>query len=197
MQIGHITIMEKVEIGKHAPPMAMPVCLIGSMIKGKPNFCTVAWFTILDDDPPMVVVVLGKDRATKEGIDENGNFSVNIPSEFNVAAVDYCGIISGHGSDKSKVFKVSYGTLRTAPLADECPVNAECRLTKIIDFPGTDMVIGEVVQVHVDRSIVVDGKVDVEDLRPLLYSFPGGPYLSIGPAVAEAFKVGKTFIVRK
>jgi len=82
-------------------------------------------------------------------------------------------------------------------LANEFPVSAECRLTKIIDFPGTDLVVGEVVQVHVGRSIVVDGKVDVERLRPLLYSFPGGPYLSIGPAVAEAFKVGKTFIVRK
>ena len=49
------------------------------------------------------------------------------------------------------------------------------------------------VQLHVDRGLLEDGKVDVESLRPLLYSFPGGPYLSIGPSVAEAFKVGKTF----
>ncbi len=188
--------MEKVEIGKHAPPMAMPVCIVGANVKGKANFCTVAWFTVLDDEPPMLALVLGKGRATKEGIVENGTFSVNIPSEFNVAAADYCGIHSGHKMDKSKVFKVSYGRLNTAPLADECPVSAECKLIKIVEFPGSELVIGEVVQVHVDKGLVVDGKVDVEGMRPLLYSFPGGPYLSIGPFVAEAFKVGKTFIAK-
>jgi flavin reductase (DIM6/NTAB) family NADH-FMN oxidoreductase RutF len=185
--------MEKVQIGSHAPPMAMPVCLVGAMVKGKANFCAVAWFTVLDDEPPMVAVVLGKGRATMEGIKENGTFSLSIPSESNAAAVDFCGINSGHSVDKSKAFTVSYGTLRTAPLAGECPVNAECRLEKVIEFSGTDMVIGKVVQVHVDRQFVGDGKVDVVGLRPLLYSFPGGPYLSIGSQVAEAFKVGKTF----
>jgi len=68
---------------------------------------------------------------------------------------------------------------------------------KIIEFPVTDLVIGEVVQVYADKSLVSDGKVDVEDLKPLLYSFPGGPYLSIGPRVAEVIKVGKTFIAKK
>jgi flavin reductase (DIM6/NTAB) family NADH-FMN oxidoreductase RutF len=189
--------MEKVQIGSCAPPMAMPVCLIGAMVKGKANFCTVAWFTILDDEPPTIAIVLGKERATKDGIKEKGTFSVNIPSEFNVAAVDYCGINSGHNVDKSKVFSVSYGTLKTAPMADECPVNAECKLVKILEFPGTDLVIGEVVQVHADKSIVGEGKVDVEGSKPLVYSFPGGPYLSIGPRVAEAFQVGKTFIPNK
>src|SRR5665647_2848229 len=104
--------MEKVQIGNRAPPMAMPMCLVGATVKGRANFCAVAWYTILDDEPPMVAVVLGKDRATKDGIEENGNFSLNIPSEFNVAAVDYCGINSGYQVDKSKVFSVSYGTLR-------------------------------------------------------------------------------------
>jgi flavin reductase (DIM6/NTAB) family NADH-FMN oxidoreductase RutF len=186
--------MEKVEIGKLAPPMAMPVCLVGALVGDRANFCTVAWFTILDDEPPMVAVVLGKDRATNDGIEENGTFSLNIPNLDNVAAVDYCGLNSGNKIDKSKVFKVSFGTLGTAPLADECPISAECRLVKIVEFPGTDMVIGEVVQLHVDRSILKDGKVDVNGLRPLLYCFPGGPYLTIGPAVAEAFQVGRDFM---
>jgi flavin reductase (DIM6/NTAB) family NADH-FMN oxidoreductase RutF len=175
----------------------MPVCLVGANVNGRANFCTVAWFTILDDEPPMVAVVLGKGRATMDGIKDSGNFSVNIPSEFNVAAVDYCGISSGHDVDKSKVFGVSYGTLKTAPMADQCPVSAECKLSRVIEFPGTDLVIGEVVQLYVDKALLIDGAVDVEGLKPLLYSFPGGPYLSIGPKVAEAFKVGKTYNAKK
>jgi flavin reductase (DIM6/NTAB) family NADH-FMN oxidoreductase RutF len=189
--------MEKVQLGKRAPPIAMPMCLVGATVKGRANFCAVAWFTLIDDEPPVVAVVLGKGRATMEGIQENGNFSVNIPNESNAAAVDYCGINSGHEVDKSKVFSVSYGALSTAPMADECPVSAECKLLKVIDFAGTDLVIGEVVQVYADSSLVDDGKVDVESLKPLLYSFPGGPYHSIGPSVAEAFKVGKTFMAKK
>jgi flavin reductase (DIM6/NTAB) family NADH-FMN oxidoreductase RutF len=188
---------EKVQIGKRAPPMAMPVCLVGANVKGKANFCAVAWYTILDDEPPMVLVVLGKGRATMDGINENGNFSINVPSEFDVAAVDYCGINSGNDIDKSNVFGVSYGELRTAPLANECPISAECKLVKVIEFPGTDLVIGEVVQVHIEKTLLIDGKVEIDGLRPLLYAFPGGPYLSAGPAVAEAFKVGKTFVVKK
>ena len=132
--------------------MAMPVCLIGAMVKGKANFCTVAWFTMMDDEPPMIAFVLGKDRATKDGIEENGTFSVNIPSELNVADADYCGINSGHEVDKSKVFSVSFGTLRnrTSGRTNARSVrNADCR--RSIEFPGTDMVIGEVVQVHVDE----------------------------------------------
>jgi flavin reductase (DIM6/NTAB) family NADH-FMN oxidoreductase RutF len=189
--------MNKVQIGNRAPPMAMPVCLVGANVKGRANFCAVSWFTILNDEPPMIAVVLGKGRATMDGIKENGNFSVNIPNEFNVAAVDYCGINSGHDVDKSKVFGVSYGSLKTVPMADDCPLSAECKLAQVLEFPGVDLVVGEVVQVHVDKTLMIDGAVDVEGMKPLLYSFPGGPYLSIGPMVAEAFKVGKTFNAKK
>jgi flavin reductase (DIM6/NTAB) family NADH-FMN oxidoreductase RutF len=177
--------------------MAMSVCLVGAKVKGKANFCAVAWFTMIDDEPPVIAVVLGKDRATTEGIEENGNFSINIPNESNAAGVDYCGINSGYEVDKSNVFNVSYGALSTAPMADECPVSAECKLIKVINFPGTDLVIGEVVQVYADQSLVDNEKVDVEKLKPLLYSFPGGPYHSLGPSVAEAFTVGKTFVAKK
>jgi flavin reductase (DIM6/NTAB) family NADH-FMN oxidoreductase RutF len=189
--------MQKVEIGKHAPPMVMPVCIVGANLKGKANFCTVAWFTVLDDEPPMLAIVLGKGRATMEGIRENGTFTVNIPSEFNVTAADFCGINSGHDVDKSQVFKATYGRLGTAPMADDCPICAECRLSQVIEFSGTDLVIGEVVQVHADKDLAPGGKVDLEGVRPLLYSFPGGPYLAVGNLVAEAFTVGKTFVTKR
>ena len=34
----------------HAP-IALPICLWGPM-SGRPNYCTIAWFTMIDDEPP-------------------------------------------------------------------------------------------------------------------------------------------------
>ena len=42
---------------------------------------------------------------------------------------DYCGLYSGRKVDKSRLFEVFYGELKTAPLIMECPVNLEKRMT--------------------------------------------------------------------
>ena len=45
---------------------------------------------------------------------------------------DYCGLVSGEKTDKSHVFDVFYGSLKTAPMIKECPVNLECQLIQML-----------------------------------------------------------------
>jgi flavin reductase (DIM6/NTAB) family NADH-FMN oxidoreductase RutF len=169
--------------------MAMPVCVVGSMVEGRPNFCTIAWFTMIDDEPPMIGVVMGKKRRTKDGIIKGKAFSVNLPSTGSVIKVDRVGLYSGYKTDKSEMFEgITIGSTG-APMIDECPVSADCELDRIIELEGVDIVIGRIVSVHVEEGLT--DKADLHKLDPLLYSFPGGPYLSIGGKVADAFKVGK------
>jgi len=76
--------------------MEIPVVMVGAKVQGKVNFCTVAWATTIDDEPPRMAVAMGKERRTKDGIKENGTFSINLPGAGAVAATDYCGTHSGY-----------------------------------------------------------------------------------------------------
>ena len=87
-------------------------------------------------------------------------FSLNVPSAMQVVETDHCGLVSGALEDKSAVFTSFYGKLKTAPLAEECPVNIECRLFKSLDCGSHQLYIGEVVEIHADKSCVTDGRPD-------------------------------------
>ncbi len=180
-------------LGRTLPMMGLPVVVVGAKVQGKANFCTVAWATMIDDEPPKMAVVMGKDRRTKDGILENKTFSINLPGAEQAAAADHCGLVSGHKEDKSGVFDVFFGKTLTAPMARECPVNVELTLDDIIEREGTDIVIGEVEEVYVDESRMTNGVPDIDKLQLLMYLSSGALYFTKGRTVAEAFKVGKDF----
>lgn len=185
--------MTKKELGMIMPPFALPVCIAGANIDGRPNYCTLAWFTMIDDIPPIIGLVMAKERRTKDGILENCTFSVNIPSTQMAAVTDYVGITSGHETDKSEVFESFYGKLGTAPMIEECPLTMECELLKTIEFETTDMVLGKIVGVYAEEGVFKENTPDAGRLDPLMYLSVGSTYHRLGEMVAEAFKVGKTY----
>ena len=131
--------MEKIG---NQPPTAifypMPCSLVGANVGGKANFLTVAWFTTANPKPPCVLVTMNKAHYTNAGIMENSTFSINIPSSDLVEKVDYCGLVSGRKVDKSAVFEVFYGKLKTAPLIERVPI--QCGMPTGPDgrpIPGT------------------------------------------------------------
>ncbi|NLK26339.1 MAG: flavin reductase family protein [Euryarchaeota archaeon] len=171
----------------------MPVVVMGANVKGRPNYCTVAWATMIDDEPPVIGLVLGKGRKTMEGVLENETFSVNVPDCQLAPEVDHCGLVSGRKEDKSEVFSPFYGSLGTAPMARECPVNIECRLKEVVELEATDLVMGDIMEVYVNGDCMEGNRPDILRLDPLLYAMPGGPYFALGDKVADAFKVGKGY----
>lgn len=186
-------IMSKKALGRALPMMGLPVVVVGAKVRGKVNFCTIAWATMIDDEPPKMAVVMGKDRRTKDGILENKTFSINLPDADAAAATDHCGTVSGYEEDKSNVFDVFFGKTLTAPMARECPVNVELTLDEMIERDGTDIVIGEVEEVYVDEDRMTAGRPDMDKLQLLMYLSSGAIYFTKGRSVAEAFKVGKDF----
>ena len=56
-----------------------------------------------------------------------------------------------------------------APRVAASPASLECKLFKIVDLPGENnvMVLGEVVGVHLDDTVMVDGVFDVTRYTPL------------------------------
>jgi len=185
----------KVKFNQGVTAYPMPVCLVGANVRGRPNFMAVAWVSKVNYNPPMMMVSLANEQYTAEGIRENGTFSINFPGRGLVAETDYCGIVSGRRSDKSRVFSVSYGELGTAPMIDECPVSLELKLVETVELSKTRLFIGQIAAAYADEEYMTDGDVDVPKTEPfLLIESPTDHYAELGPQFAEAFSVGKTLV---
>jgi flavin reductase (DIM6/NTAB) family NADH-FMN oxidoreductase RutF len=184
--------MDKVTFGARAFLYPLPVIVVGTMISGRANFMTCAFCGIAQMRTPMLMITLGKRHHTNTGIKDARCFSANIPRRDMVEVVDYCGIVSGREVDKSRFFTVKRGSTG-APLADECPVNIECRLVDVLDYEGTNEIfLGEIVEVHVSAdSLDEQGRPDLAKIDPLLFTMPDNRYWSVGEVVAKAWNVGK------
>jgi len=75
-----------------------------------------------------------------------------------------------------------------APLIVELPMAVECVL-KSYD-PETCRMVGEVVNVCADESVLTDGKIDPAKLRPIVFDGMNHSYLTLGGKVGDAFKDG-------
>lgn len=183
--------MAKVKIGPSTHLFPKPAIVVGALVDGRPNFMTVSWCGIASEKPPAITVALRKIRHTLRGVNQQGVFSVNLPSVAQAAQVDYCGLHSGRDRDKSGVFKVFYGTLKTAPLAQECPLNFECRVLHTLDLGSHMLVVGEILETHVNQDCLTGGKPDVSKIDPLSYASGTSQYHRLGEVVGKAYSVGK------
>jgi len=184
--------MEKIKIGAKTFLYPMPTTLVGANVVGKPNFLTIAYCGIVQHNPAMIAVTLGKAHYTNAGIKENKTFSVNIPSEEMVVITDYCGIVSGKNVDKSILFTTFYGELKTAPMIRECPINLECRVIHILDLGSHSLVIGRIEESYTSDDCLTEGKPDINKIQPLAWvRQPLRQYRAIGEVVANSHSVGR------
>lgn len=183
--------MSKVTTGTNIFINPMPVVLIGVKDKGKANFMTVGWVSRVNTNPPMVAVAISKSHHTAELIREARTFSVNVPGADMVDKVDYCGLVSGKDSDKSSLFNVFYGMLKTAPMISECPVCLECRLVDTLPMKTNYLFIGEIAGAFTEEKYLTDGLPDPEKVNPLVLTMPDTSYRTLGKPVGKAWSDGK------
>jgi len=179
-----------------------PVVLIGANINGKPNFEPLAYISSVEDKPPLISVASYETHFTNIGIKENGTFSVNTPSEEIIEGTDYCGIVSGKETDKSEVFEVFYGELKSAPMISKAPLNLECKVIKTLvikDLTGAEkgheLFIGEVVNAYAEDEYLTDGVPDISKINTFTYSMK--QYWKVGERVAKAWEIGKNYMKDK
>ena len=183
--------MTKEKIGPKTLLYPMPAVLVGTKIDNRPNFMTAAWSGIACSNPPCISVAIQPIRYSYKGIQENKTFSINVPSAGMAKEVDFCGIYSGRNDDKSKMFRVFYGEIETAPLIEECPLNFECRVIQNIDLGSHTLFIGEIVETHVSSDCLNGADIDTETVDPLIFTVSTRQYHRLGEAIAPAFSVGK------
>jgi flavin reductase (DIM6/NTAB) family NADH-FMN oxidoreductase RutF len=181
--------MDKKKVSNFSYPM--PVVLVGANVKGKANFMTAAWFAMVNMEPALIAVSLGKGRHTLKGVRENGTFSINLATEPMVVKVDHCGMTTGKNVDKSEVFEVFYGDGGTAPMVRESPMTAEYKVLDEVDLQDHVVVIGEIVAAYADPKYEADGRTDVVSMKPFFLTQPRDEYMALGEKVGKAWSDGR------
>ena len=173
-----------------------PVLVVGTYDKdGKPNVMTVAWGGICCSVPPCIAVSLRKATYSFGNIVKRKAFTVNVPSEQHLKAVDYFGIASGKTVDKFTAAGLTpvRSDLVDAPLVAEFPLVLECRLMHTIELGLHTQFVGEILDVKVDEDALTEAGIpDIEKLAPMLYAPELRAYHAVGRFLGKAFSIGKT-----
>jgi flavin reductase (DIM6/NTAB) family NADH-FMN oxidoreductase RutF len=181
--------MNKIQIDKNFM-IPMPVVLLGSNVDGKANFMAVGWCARVNGVPPMILCSVGNKRYTVKGVTQSETFSINLPAKKLLEKTDYCGVVSGSRTDKSKVFDVFYGELGSAPMINECTVNLECALKESISLPSHTLLIGEIITAYADEDVINADAPDFEKINPMILTMPDNRYWSLGEHLGDAWKAG-------
>jgi flavin reductase (DIM6/NTAB) family NADH-FMN oxidoreductase RutF len=176
----------------------MPTALVVGGSIDEADTLAVAWINIASSTPPTVVMGLRKTRRTLELIRTNGgDFTVNIPDSSLVAQVDYCGIVSGHKTDKFAATGLTLvpAAVVSAPIIDECPYNIECRTSHEVEIGEYIVVFGEIIECQADPRIIVPdtNNIDMDKLDPIAYIAGAREYRRLGTKIADAYSIGNAF----
>jgi flavin reductase (DIM6/NTAB) family NADH-FMN oxidoreductase RutF len=165
--------------------------ILGTHINGKVNFMALDWLTRVNVNPAMLGICVNKNHSSHKAIFDTGEFSVNLPTVDMVEKTDYVGLVSGKHVDKSDLFEVFYGELKSAPMISECPLTIECKLSQTVDLPTHAFFIAEIINIYTEDEILSEGKPDMKKIRPFLLTMPDNNYWAIGENIGKAWSVGK------
>ena len=170
----------------------MPVLIIGTYDEnGNPDAMNAAWGGIYDYN--QVTVSLGG-HVTTDNIRKNKAFTISFATRKTVVQSDYVGLVS-KAKEPNKIEKARLHPFKSAkvnaPLFEEYPLTLECELVSLDGEMGEGgTLIGQIVNVSADESILTNGKIDIKKLEPIAFDGENAKYNAIGEEVADAFRVG-------
>lgn len=179
--------MSRMNFGAKPLMYPQPVLIIGTYDEnGVPNAMNAAWGITTDFQEISISL---SDHKTTENLEKTGAFTVSMATEDQVVPCDYVGIESGRNVP-NKFEKAGFHATKSefvnAPLIDELPLTLECKVKSFED----GILVGEIVNVSADESVITDGKVDITKVRPISFDPFGNAYYGVGQKVGNAFKDG-------
>ena len=167
----------KLLIGSVVP---RPIAFVSTVnAEGAFNVAPFSFFTVASSNPPVLVFTVGRRanpdprKDTLRNITTGREFVVNIVSEEFGPNMNLC---AGDYTPDVDEFQVSGLTpipsdLVKAPRVAESHINMECRLLYTIELSGLvnggNLVLGEVVRIHVDDAYFNNYRIDHDKLRAI------------------------------
>ena len=170
----------------------MPVLMVATYNEdGSVNVMNAAWGTM--QERGHVALNLTESHKTVKNIKARGAFTVSIADEAHMVEADYFGVESGNnvpdkfarsGLTASKAENVD------APVINEFPLCLECEFVEYQDNDYGCGVIGKVVSITADESVMKDGKVDMSLVNAIAFDPYTHGYYRVSERVGEAFTDG-------
>ena len=171
----------------------MPVFILGTYDEcGVANAMNAAWGGISEENE--ISICISADHKTTYNLLERGAFTVSMATADFVKECDYVGIVSGNDIP-DKLERCGFHTVKSelvdAPIILELPMCVECKL-KSYD-PESCRLVGEIVNVSADESVLTGGKIDPAKLKPITYDSANHTYRVIGDIVGKAYSDGLVY----
>lgn len=180
--------MEKVSLKPGTLLCPVPAVMVTCGQGEEKNIITIGWTGIINTQPPITYVSVRKSRHSHGLISKEKEFVINLTTEALAFATDYCGVKSGKDVDKFKEMKLTpvSGEVVSCPMIGESPVNLECKVMEVKEFPTHDMFIAEIVKIHVDKSVMdEDDRIALDKAGLLAYIH--GEYFGVKKAPIGRF----------
>ena len=154
------------------------------------NLAPYSFFNAFNYTPPIIGFASIGHKDSLSNIEQTGEFVWNLATLPLAEAMNQSCAAVGPEVDEFELAGLTPAPSRLidVPRVAESPVSFECRKTQIIQLQSaagnavnTWLVLGEVVGVHIDRRLLVDGVYDTAAAQPILRG--GGPadYFRIEP----------------
>ena len=168
--------------------LPMPVLMVGSYNDDDTaNVMTAAWGGTGSDD--LLTVCIDSGHKTWTNIEKRKAFTVAVGVESQVKACDALGSVSGNKTP-DKVARVGWHADKSAhvdaPVVRELPLVFECELVSMDE--NTCLVVGRVVNVAADESVLTDGKPASDKIAPIAYDPLKLAYRSMGAPIAQVHR---------
>lgn len=178
----------KLLIGSIVPrPIAFVTTLSeGDILNGAP----FSYFNVVSSNPPMISLSIqrsgGRQKDTARNIIANKEFVVHIVDEQNVEKVNMTAAnlppseseVEFAGLTPIKSVKISVPGVKESKVRMECILEHSLELGGL-ESPGCDLLIGRVVQFHIENDIYENGRIDPRGLSAVS-RLAGANYAKIG-----------------
>lgn len=170
----------------------MPVLMVATYNEdGSVNVMNAAWGTM--QERGIVALNLTETHKTVQNIKARGAFTVSIADAAHVVEADYFGVESGNrvsNKFENSGLTASRSELLDAPVITEFPLCLECEFIEYQKGEYGCGVIGKVVNVTADESVMAGGRVDMSLVNAIAFDPYTHGYYKVSERVGEAFKDG-------
>lgn len=170
----------------------MPVLMVATYNEdGSVNVMNAAWGTMQERDT--VALNLTETHKTVKNIKARGAFTVSIADAAHVTEADYFGVVSGNrvaNKFAASGLTASKSEIVDAPIINDFPLCLEC---KFIEYQSNEYgcgVIGKVVRVTADESVMEGDKLNMSLVNAIAFDPYTHGYYKVTERVGEAFKDG-------
>ena len=170
----------------------MPVLMVATYNEdGSVDVMNAAWGTMLSRN--QVILNLTETHKTVKNIKERKSFTVSIADSKHVVEADYFGVVSGNNTSnkfENSGLSVTKSENVDAPIINEFPICFECEFIEYQNDEYGAGVIGKVVNVTADESVMNGDTIDISKVSAIAFDPYTHGYYKVTERVGDAFKDG-------